>query len=330
MKPLQQELQAVTLGTPQNFRNLTLTPLLRQRTDESPTYLLADEAMQMGVARVTEVEGGTVPELRFENHSDLPVLLLDGEELVGAKQNRAVNLTILAPARKTIVIPVSCVEAGRWRMETTAFQPSANMMYAAGRAARVRQVTESLRTSGARRSDQGAVWNDISAKAARMDASSPTQAMSAVFEKHTNSVEAYVRAFICLDGQAGVVFSTGGAVGLDLFDRADTMSRVFPKLIRSYALDAIEFDTATPEPAVNDGQKFLDRLSSATTVTEPAIGVGEDVRLSDAGVSGAALWADGRYVHVCAFSEKNHVGWQAPSRLSRPSRRRSGGTDGRR
>jgi hypothetical protein len=42
--------------------------------------------------------------------------LLDGEELIGAKQNRALNLTILAPAKQVIVIPVSCVEAGRWHL----------------------------------------------------------------------------------------------------------------------------------------------------------------------------------------------------------------------
>jgi hypothetical protein len=322
MKPLQQELQAVTLGTPQNFSNLTLTPLLRPATDESPTYLLADEAMQKGLARVTEVEGGSVPELRFENHSDLPVLLLDGEELVGAKQNRAVNLTILVPALKTIVIPVSCVEAGRWRMETTAFQPSANMMYAAGRAARVRQVTDSLRNSGARRSDQGAVWNDISAKAARMDAASPTQAMSAVFERHTNSVEAYVRAFTCLDGQVGVVFSTGCAAGLDLFDRADTMRCVFPKLIRSYALDAIEGSAAEAAHGIEVAQALLVALGSATATTDPAVGLGKDVRLIGPTAAGAALWADGRYVHICGFTGASPAGDGVHTRLSRPSRRR--------
>ncbi len=56
-----------------------------------------------------------MPELRFVNHCERPVLLLDGEELVGAKQNRILNLTVLVPAHQTIVIPVSCVEAGRWR-----------------------------------------------------------------------------------------------------------------------------------------------------------------------------------------------------------------------
>ena len=256
MTSLQQELQTVAVAAPQHFRNLTLFPLTRTKTGEWPPYVLADEAMQKGLARVTEVAGGSVPELQFENRCELPVLLLDGEELVGAKQNRAVNLTILAPARATIVIPVSCVEAGRWHMASAEFRPAYHMMYAAGRAARVRQVTASLRVSGTRRSDQGAVWDDIAAKAVRMDAMSPTQAMSAVFERHANSVEEYVRAFTCIDGQAGVVFTTGAAFGLDLFDRADTMRQVFPKLVRSYALDAIEGAARTPGARDRGGPRF--------------------------------------------------------------------------
>ena len=74
------------------------------------------EALDAGLARVEEVsEGGSVPELRFTNSAAMPILIVDGEELVGAKQNRVANLTILAPAKTTIRIPVSCVEAGRWR-----------------------------------------------------------------------------------------------------------------------------------------------------------------------------------------------------------------------
>ena len=60
-------------------------------------------------------EGGHVPETEeIVNEGELSVLLLDGEELLGAKQNRVLNLTILVPAHQTCVVPVSCVESGRW------------------------------------------------------------------------------------------------------------------------------------------------------------------------------------------------------------------------
>jgi len=68
-----------------------------------------------GWARITEVsDEGQVPELKIVAKGDKAVLLVDGEELVGAKQNRVLNLTILVPAPSTTTIPVSCVESGRW------------------------------------------------------------------------------------------------------------------------------------------------------------------------------------------------------------------------
>jgi len=44
---------------------------------------------------------------------DLPLLLLDGEQLVGAKQNWIMNMTVLVAAHTAVTIPVSCVERVR-------------------------------------------------------------------------------------------------------------------------------------------------------------------------------------------------------------------------
>ena len=64
---------------------------------------------------ITEVsDGGSVPELAFENASAGKILLVDGDELVGARQNRVVNISILVGGGQRVVIPVSCVEHGRW------------------------------------------------------------------------------------------------------------------------------------------------------------------------------------------------------------------------
>ena len=63
---------------------------------------------------VTEVsQGGSVPDLRLINKSANKLLAVDGEELIGAKQNRIVNATFLIAANTEIIIPVSGVEQGR-------------------------------------------------------------------------------------------------------------------------------------------------------------------------------------------------------------------------
>ncbi len=325
MTPLTEEIASLQLGSPQHFRNLTLFPLERATPPPAaPEYLLADEAMQLGLAKITEVEGGSVPELRFENRGDRPVLLLDGEELVGAKQNRVLNLTILVAAHKTIIIPVSCVEAGRWHMNSTEFHAASHMMYSKARAERVTQVSASMRASGSRRADQSAVWDSIAKKAMRMQAASPTQAMSAVFEHHAISVEEYVRAFACGERQCGVVFAIEGAFGVDLFDHPRTLRTLFPKLVRSYALDAMEVQgTGAANIEAGNASEFLHTLAQAPAVSEPALGMGKDVRLTGKTVAGAALWAGGSYIHLCGFTAVAGAGDDSlQTRLSRPTRRR--------
>jgi hypothetical protein len=59
----------------------------------------------------TEVSaGGHVPELKVVNKGETPVLLLDGEELAGARPNRALNTTILVRGHSETIIPVTCTE----------------------------------------------------------------------------------------------------------------------------------------------------------------------------------------------------------------------------
>ena len=163
-------LDSIAFGKKTHHGSLTMFPL-RSEGRGGLEYLTLAEALEAGLARVSEVsEGGSVPELRVANSAGMPVLIVDGEEMVGAKQNRVANLTIMAPAKATITIPVSCVEAGRWRYSREDFTASKTVHFAKGRAVRTQSVSESLCCDRGRMSDQGRVWRDISAKAERMHA----------------------------------------------------------------------------------------------------------------------------------------------------------------
>ena len=305
MEILQEEFPHIEIGQSSQFRNLTLFPLMcPSMPARDLDYLLLEDGIAQGKVRVTELQGGgSVSELHVENNADFPVLLVDGEELVGAKQNRVLNLTILVPAKQTIAIPVSCVEAGRWNMASPELKSAGHVMYSLLRGARLTQVTESMRSHGTHMSDQGAVWKDIAAKAARMTASSPTGAMSAIYERHSNSVEEFTRAFTWQEGQCGVAFAIGGRIlGLEIFDHPEVMGRFFQKLVRSYALDALDDSQAGNEPARVEGVRaVVTQMATAQSFTEQALGLGKDVRFHGPGISGAALWAQGRYVHICSF-----------------------------
>jgi hypothetical protein len=328
MRTLQEEFSEIEIGRSSEFRNLILFPLMRRSAAALPLdYLLLEDGIAQGKVRVTELHSsGSVPELRLENNSDLPVLLVDGEELVGAKQNRVLNLTILAPAKHTTIIPVSCVEAGRWRMESSDLQVTDHFMYSLGRGERVAQVTAAMRADGTRKSDQGAVWRNIAAKATRLKASSPTGAMSAIYERHANSVEEFTRAFTWQEGQCGVGFAIGGRIlGLEIFDHPEVMRRFFHKLVRSYALDALDVAAANEAASVEAVCALVTQIGGAQSFSEQALGLGKDVRFNGSEISGAALWVRDRYVHICAFA-KNGQSSDAPNfwtRITRPSHRRT-------
>jgi hypothetical protein len=294
----------VVCGLPRTCQRLTMVPLVSDRVSDAD-YLVLDEALERGWVEITESsDAGQVPELKVVNRGDMAVLLLDGEQLVGAKQNRVLNLTILVPPHHSKTIPVSCVESGRWRRTSNSFGSSPYAHYAEGRAAKMRQVTSSLRASGVRRSDQQAVWNDIAEKSARLAVPSDTAAMLVMYESMDYSLADFVAAFPPADRQVGAVFLVNGRLaGLELFDAPSTWRKLSPKLVRSYALDAIDHQDQAGAPAVSSvGRTLIEAVMSSTSSVFPALGEGEDVRLSGSDITGAALVARGRAIHVSAFS----------------------------
>jgi len=302
MSAIAESLSRVVVGNPIQFLNLSLFPLLAEGPAQ-PGYRLLDEALGDGGARVTEVsEAGQVPELCFVNRGDWPVLLLDGEELIGAKQNRILNLSILAPAHQTIIIPVSCVEAGRWQAESAEFGSARRAHFAAGRARKAADVSDSLRRRGSRESNQGAVWRDIEERSRRMQVSSPTGAAAALYEGSRARLDDFRAAFTPQPNQCGALFAINGRlVGLDLFDSPATLAAALGKLVESYALDAIDAASDVRTQAQEVPGPWLKSIAAAPIERFAAVGEGEDWRLVGDGLAGGALVKDGRLIHLCAF-----------------------------
>ena len=323
MNAIAQALSSITLGTPVVHGNLMMIPLIGPPSVErEPSYLTLDQALAAGERRadqnpralaelpafeITEVSlQGSVPELRVINRGSNPVFILDGEELVGAKQNRVVNLSILVPPAATVTIPVSCVEAGRWRARSRAFSSAPRTQYATGRAKRVAQVTANLKSSGARHSDQAEVWSDIAMMSRKLEAESPTAAMEEIFVKHAAFTDSVVSTLRPVERQAGALFLLDGRViGFDLFDCAPTLRRLLPKLVRSVAVDALARPVEEPpistDLSIKVAEHFLANVCAAEAHDAPAVGIGRDVRLECQVLTGAALATSDGFLHLSAF-----------------------------
>src|SRR2546427_13102177 len=108
---LRELLEAIRIGGPVSHGALTVVPLLAPASAEPDWLTLTEAGDQVTIEEIDE--GGSVPTLRLHNGAEWPVLLLDGEELGGGRQNREMNTTVLVAAQTTVTIPVSCVEHGR-------------------------------------------------------------------------------------------------------------------------------------------------------------------------------------------------------------------------
>jgi hypothetical protein len=316
------------LGRKKSYRNLTMFALLSDYSADFD-YLTLDEALSGNLIDVIEKdEDGTVPELKVVNRSDRMVLILDGEELVGARQNRIVNTTILIAGNTATVIPVSCVEQGRWSYKSDKFYSEKRIMSPRLRSRKADQVKYSLKNRGNFRSDQSAIWDDVSELAFDLDAESPSMAMSEIYRKQAPTIEKYVNHFDLTDSQVGAVFLINGQVaGMDCFGKLDTFSKVFEKLVESYALDAIDSSGRNREKAKkgtkSEVAKFLEASAGCRVETHKSVGQGTDCRLDSDPSTGFALAHENRILHLSLFAKPSESNAEFPgSRMLRFSQRR--------
>ncbi len=296
-------LSKLELGELQTYKNFSVIPIFA-RLNGGTMYQTLREALDAGRLTITEIgTHGSVPELKVINTGDIPVLLLDGEELVGAKQNRVLNTTILIDARSETVIPVSCTEQGRWSYTSNHFADSEVVMASNVRRQKVRSVHYNLQNSSTFRSDQGEVWDSIHAMAAEAGVNSETGAMRDVFESREGELDAYIQAMNCMPGQKGMMaFINGRVIGLDCLSLESAYSVLHAKLVKSYALEAI-FDKKkkTVTPSVEAARGFLGEIAQCNEKKYKSVGLGWDYRFEMPHKVGSGLEYDGHVIHTAFF-----------------------------
>lgn len=318
-----EHLQSLAFGEPQTYRNMTVIPLV-QAHESGPEYLTLSQAIALQLLTVSEItEQGSVPDLKVENRSDKPVLLLDGEELAGAKQNRVVNSTILLAAQSVTIIPVSCSERGRWDYISPVFADSGTVMSPHLRHKKMRTVSDSLRASRGHRANQSEVWADIDELHDKLGTHSRTDAMRDVYQDRARTLEELTQTFKVTPDQHGLVaIASGRVIGLEAVSRADAFGVLFPKLIRSYALEAmLAGEGKPPANPIEVGREFVYSCGLCTASQHDSVGDGIDWRYTGRSIVGSALEAEGTMVHLAMFrtdpSDQNQTMEPASRRMRR-------------
>ncbi len=311
--PIAEFLSGVTLAPRQAYKSLTLWPLRREEGAGSgsfPAYVTLGTALKKGTLRVDEIdEGGSVPHVRITNNNHVAVLFLFGEEIRGAKQNRVANASFLVPAKRQVVIDVSCVEAGRWsRRRGERFHEANEVLSTSLRRKMTRNVTASLARGSGFDADQGEVWSEISDRIRISGTPSDTEAYADYRASRDPDLEALTGAFRPIDGQVGFVACIGeSVVGLEVIGRPEVFRSDFQALLRAYAIDAIdaalvrELEKApVGAPRFEDPEAFLEAVARARFKRAPSLGAGDDLRFENREAAGCAL-VSGELIHLTAF-----------------------------
>ena len=293
---------SISLENLKRVKGLGVIPILTKEVIEIPAFETLETALKKGFARITETgPGGEVPFLLFENTSDNPVIILDGEEVVGGKQNRIVNATLVILGNATVKIPVSCIQAGRWRRERADFESAGSVFRARSRAVQKATVSTSVRESGGFRSDQSAVWDEVSTSLHELGVNSATSNFREGCEKVAHKLEKFVEAIRPVENQIGAIFiNAQGVLGLEMLGTTALFSQVCDKVIKSFAFEVLggpELSGASIEAATQWWDKTL--KSRVTGHTSPGAGV--DIRVGAEDLIGSGLFWNGVLVHFSCF-----------------------------
>jgi hypothetical protein len=271
-------------------------------------YVSFAEGAGRGVT-VTELPGGaSVNDLLVTNPLDVGVLLYEGEELLGAQQNRTVDAAVLVGAGMKVSVPVSCVEHNRWdgRRHAEPMAPSPQTAHPNLRRAKSLRMREALAAGAPARANQQEVW-----------AMTGAGAMSDTFDAARGSLDALASGVTRRPGQTGALAAIGGRfVVFDHVSRADAFAALFGPLTQGYALDA-RGRVEAAVPSVDDAVEWLARAADSRVTLSPTVGVGSRVSVAGEGGGGTGLAVDDELIQLSVYADET-----ATTRIARPSRRR--------
>ena len=302
--------------------NLTVFPVVAAQSHGTGEFLTLDEGLRSGEVIVTESgmlrgldrrrphpntgvwhprsDGAQVNQLVLVNNSKRPLLLLAGEIVTGGKQDRVIGKDRIVPAESDpIDLGVFCVEPGRWVATSDKFNAfgggiaSPKVRAGAMSAKNQQKVWDEVRSS---QSEMVAVMGDSRAAAPAAREIGNTSSYARVMEnsevkKRVDSVAAPIeRGYESVIHQlrdrnaVGVVVAVNGEIiWADVFASSQLLEKYWPKLVRSYAAEAVVTRAADKQASMESAQRFLDRLEGRREVSESEPGLFRHTEISGDG-----------------------------------------------
>jgi hypothetical protein len=226
------------LGQALSHGALRVFPLLGE--DAADEFISLDQALPLGF-RLEELPEGDVNNLLAINPTPKAVLLLDGQAVLGARQNRIFDGSFVVAPGTEAMVGVCCIERGRWESgrQREAFRSAAH--FADPRVRTAQRVTRAAEPDGTQRSHQGAVWESIDGLIASSKTVTCTASLADVQVSHAELAEEMTAHIEVTARQLGVLVYLGDElIGVELVGRADVYREVHEPLLRGFSLVAAE------------------------------------------------------------------------------------------
>jgi hypothetical protein len=290
---------------------VTFVPLFFGERAPTVDADLLEEGVRAGVTTVSEInEAGSVQSILVEHRGKFPLLIIDGEQVVGAKQNRVFNASFLVPPGASVVVPVSCVERGRWeyqarphahpgdRHSISEFAPSEVTVTGDLRSRKLARVARSAMTSRRYDADQREVWRDVDEYLAKTKIWSPTSSFHDGFTARADEVDAAMESLHPQQDQAGIAAVAGTRlISLDMFGSPRLYRRAWKKVVRGVLADVY-----TTSGRREDAKTIVEAAIRASRRLQlhklRAPGTGETLHGAADGLAVGAIALDGLVYHA--------------------------------
>jgi hypothetical protein len=257
-------------------------------------------------------DGAEVNRLVLVNNSKRPLLLLAGEIVTGGKQDRVIGKDRIVPAESDpIDLSVFCVEPGRWVATSEHFGASESTYAVNGRTAlapMTLMAQPSVRAKAMGDKDQGEVWAEVqkqqqavervevraapavagevagtSSYAKVMENGEVRKQVDAVAKPIEQNYESLIHQLRDRKAVGVVVAVNGRIIWADIFASTDLLEKYWPKLVRSYASEAVIVRAKDVDVSVSRAQDFLADMEGRRETIENEPGVYRHTEVSGDG-----------------------------------------------
>ena len=286
-------------------------------------------------------DGAQVNRLVLVNNSKRPLLLLAGEIVTGGKQDRVIGKDRIVPAESDPVdLSVFCVEPGRWVATSEHFGASGAMYggnvggpLKAAQLPMAMMAQPSVRAKAMAEKDQSQVWAEVRKQQAAMETVEVTAAapqvaaeiartssyarvnenegvkrqVDAVAQPIEQNYQSLIRQLRDRNAVGVVVAVNGRIIWADVFASTDLLEKYWPKLVRSYASEAVVTRAKEVDISVSRAQAFLGDMEGRREMIESEPGIYRHTEVSGDGFKAFSLTSllpkTGFDVHVAKMAE---------------------------